>query len=78
MIPLLRHSSRRLPLPLSTQVRRAATAPPPPPNPAILRRSPTVEDIEAAELDVELLPQRDAKLAITERAAEVRQRFYLR
>jgi hypothetical protein len=77
MIPLLRHSSRRLPLALSTQVRRAATTPTPPSNPAILRRSPTVEDIETAELDVELLPQRDAQLAITERAAEVRQRFFL-
>lgn len=60
---------------VSTPVRRAATAPTPPANPAVLRRSPTAEDIEAAELDVELLPQSDVQLALTERAAEVRRHF---
>jgi hypothetical protein len=49
--------------------------PTPPTNTAILRRSPTVEDIEAAELDVELPPESDAQLALTERAAEVRHHF---
>ncbi|KAH9963505.1 hypothetical protein BC827DRAFT_1192090 [Russula dissimulans] len=55
---------------VSTLPRRAAPVPTPPATPAILRRSPTVEDIETAELDVELLQQRDAHLSLTERAAE--------
>ncbi|KAI0297484.1 hypothetical protein B0F90DRAFT_1589348, partial [Multifurca ochricompacta] len=38
--------------------------------PAVLHHSPTAEDIEIAELDVDLLPQSDARLALTERAAE--------
>jgi hypothetical protein len=56
---------------VSTQPHRAAPAPIPPTTLAILRRSPTVEDIEAAELDVVLPPQNDASLVLTERAAEV-------
>jgi len=56
---------------VSTQPHKAAPAPTPPTNLAILRRSPTVEDIEAAELDVALPPQSDARLVLTERAAEV-------
>jgi hypothetical protein len=43
---------------------------------AILRRSPTVEDIEAAELDVELPVPSDAQLVLTERAAEVCRDFF--
>jgi hypothetical protein len=60
---------------VSTQVLKAATAQTPPTNSAILRRSPTVEDIESAELDVEILPESDAQLSLTERAAEVRHHF---
>jgi len=60
---------------VSTLPRRAAPVPPPPATPTILRRSPTVEDIETAELDVELLSQGDAQLTLTERAAEVSQSF---
>jgi hypothetical protein len=56
---------------VSTQHHRAAPAPTPPTTLAVLRHSPTVEDIEAAELDVVLPPQSDARLALTERAAEV-------
>jgi len=56
---------------VSTQHHRAAPAPTPPTALAILRRSPTVEDIEAAELDVVLPPQSDARLVLTEHAAEV-------
>lgn len=47
----------------------------PPSSPAILLRSPTAEDIETAELDVEPLAQSDAQLALTERAAEVCRNF---
>ena len=57
---------------VSTRPRRAAPAPTPTATPAVLRRSPTAEDIENAELDMEPLPQTDARLALTERAAEVR------
>ena len=56
---------------VSTQPHRAAPAQAPPTTLAILRRSPTVEDIDAAELDVALSPQSDARLVLTERAAEV-------
>jgi hypothetical protein len=56
---------------VSTQPHRAAPAPTPPTTLAILRRSPTAEDIEAAELDVLLPPQSDTLLVLTERAAEV-------
>lgn len=55
---------------VSTQPRRAAPAPTPA-TPAILRRWPTVEDIQTVELDVEPLAQGDAQLALTERAAQV-------
>jgi hypothetical protein len=55
---------------VSTQPRRAAPAPTPA-TPAVLRRWPTVEDIQTAELDVEPLAQGDAQLALTERAAQV-------
>ena len=50
---------------------RAAPALTPPTTLAILRRSATVEDTEAAGLDVEIPPRRDAQLILTERAAEV-------
>lgn len=56
---------------VTTQLRRAAPAPTPPATPAILRRSPTAEDIQTAELDVEPLAQGDAQLTLTERAAQV-------
>jgi hypothetical protein len=56
---------------VSTQSHRAAPAPAPPATPAILHRSPTVEDIETAELEVEIFAPDDAQLAFTERAAEV-------
>jgi hypothetical protein len=56
---------------VSTQPQRADPAPTPSTTSAILRRSPTVEDIESAELDVELPSQSDVQLAFTERAAEV-------
>ena len=56
----------------STRPRGAAPAPTPSATPAVLRRSPTAEDIENAELDMEPLPQTDVRLALTERAAEVR------
>jgi len=55
---------------VSTQSRRAAPAPTPPATPAILHRSPTVEDIETAELDVEIFAPDNVQLAFTERAAE--------
>ena len=55
---------------VSTQPRRAAPSPTLA-TPAILRRWPTVEDIQTAELDVEPLAQGDAQLALTERAAQV-------
>jgi len=55
---------------VSTQPHRAAPAPTPPATPAVLRRSPTVEDIQTAELDIETLAQGDAQLALTERAAQ--------
>lgn len=56
----------------STRPRRAAPAPTATATQAVLRRSPTAEDIENAELDMEPLAQTDARLALTERAAEVR------
>lgn len=56
---------------VSTQPRRAAPAPTPAATPAVLRRSPTVEDIQTAELDIETLAQGDAQLALTDRAAQV-------
>jgi len=59
---------------VSTQPRRAAPAPTSA-TPAILRRWPTVEDIQTAELDVEPLAQGDAQLALTERAAQQLQRI---
>ncbi|KAH9998372.1 hypothetical protein BJV77DRAFT_749991 [Russula vinacea] len=55
---------------VTTQLRRAAPAATPPATPAILRRSPTVEDIQTAELDVEPLAQGEAQLTLTERAAQ--------
>jgi hypothetical protein len=57
---------------VSAQPHRASPAPTLSGTPAVLRRSPTVEDIEAAELDVELPPLSDTQLVLTERAAEVR------
>lgn len=60
---------------VSTQPLRAVPAPTPPATPAVLRRSPTVEDIQTAELDIETLPQGDAQLALTERAAQVCRNF---
>lgn len=42
---------------VSTQPRKAAPAPTPPATPAILRRSPTVEDVQTAELDLEPFAQ---------------------
>jgi hypothetical protein len=61
---------------VSTQPHRAAPAPAPTPaTPAVLRRSPTVEDIQTAELDIETLAQGDAQLALTERAAQVCRNF---
>jgi hypothetical protein len=57
---------------VSAQPHRASPAPTPSTTPAVLRHSPTIEDIEAAKLDVELPPQRDVQLVLTERAAEVR------
>lgn len=56
---------------VSTTPHRAAAAPIPTATQAVLRRSPTAEDIENAELDLEPLAQTDAQLALTERAAEV-------
>jgi hypothetical protein len=56
----------------STRPRKAAPAPTPTATQVVLRRSPTAEDIENAELDTEPLAQTDAQLALTERAAEVR------
>ncbi|KAH9954880.1 hypothetical protein BJV74DRAFT_790950 [Russula compacta] len=66
-LPNKSHSRRTF---TSTQPHRAAPVPTPPSSPAILLRSPTAEDIEIAELDVEPLVQGDAQLALTERAAE--------
>lgn len=60
---------------VSTQPHRAAPAPTPPATPAALRRSPTAEDIQTAELDIETLAQGDAQLALTERAAQVCRNF---
>jgi hypothetical protein len=60
---------------VSTQPHRAAPAPTPPATPAVLRRSPTVEDIQTAELDTETLSQGNAQLALTERAAQVCRNF---
>jgi hypothetical protein len=60
---------------VSTQPRRAAPAPTPPAATAVLRRAPTVEDIQTAELDIEPLAQGDAQLALTERAAQVCHNF---
>ena len=68
---LLRGSLARNRTFVSTPLRRAAPTPTPPATPAILRRSPTVEDIQTAELDVEPLAQGDAQLTLTERAAQV-------
>jgi hypothetical protein len=62
---------------VSTQPHRAAPAPTAPATPAVLRRSPTVEDIQTAELDIETLAQEDAQLALTERAAQVCRNFVL-
>jgi hypothetical protein len=59
---------------VSTQPHGAAPAPTPIATPAVLRRSPTVEDIQTAELDIELA-QGDAQLALTERAAQVCRNF---
>ena len=59
----------------STQPHKAAPAQTPPASPAVLRRSPTVEDIQTAELDIETLAQGDAQLALTERAAQVCRNF---
>jgi hypothetical protein len=56
---------------VTTPLRRAAPAATPPATPAILRRLPTVEDIETAELDVEPLAHDEAQLTLTERAAQV-------
>ncbi len=56
---------------VSTQPRRAASAPTPPATPAVLRHSPTVEDIQTAELDIGPVAQGDAQLALTESAAQV-------
>ncbi|KAH9064964.1 hypothetical protein EDB87DRAFT_1178701 [Lactarius vividus] len=55
---------------VSTRPRRAAPTPTPTATQAVLRRSPTAEDIENAELDLEPLGQTDAQLALTERAAD--------
>ncbi|SRR6266404_4884280 len=71
-VPLLIPSRRTF---VSTHPRRAAFKPTPITTQAVLRRSPTAEDIENAELDVQLLAQTDARLAITECAAEVRHYF---
>ncbi|KAH9997977.1 hypothetical protein BJV77DRAFT_1180385 [Russula vinacea] len=60
---LLRNSLARNRTFVSTPSRRTAT-------PAILRRSPTVDDIQTAELDVEPLALGDAQLTLTERAAQ--------
>jgi hypothetical protein len=60
---------------VSTQPHRAAPAPTPPATPAVLRRSPTLEDIQTAELDIETLAQGDAQLVLTERAAQVCRNF---
>ena len=60
---------------VSTQPHRAAPAPTPSATPAVLRRSPTVEDIQSAELDIETLAQDDAQLSLTERAAQVCRNF---
>lgn len=57
---------------VSTRPHRAAPSPAPSATQAVLRRSPTPEDIENAELDMEPLAQTDIQLALTERAAEVR------
>ncbi|KAI9452169.1 hypothetical protein BJY52DRAFT_1294398 [Lactarius psammicola] len=55
---------------VTTRPRGAAPTPTPTTIQAVLRRSPTAEDIENAELDLEPLAQTDAQLALTERAAE--------
>ena len=56
----------------STRPHRAAPSPAPSATQAVLRRSPTAEDIENAELDMEPLPPTDIQLSLTESAAEVR------
>lgn len=56
----------------STRPHRAEPSPTPNATQAVLRRSPTAEDIENAELDMEPLAQTDIQLSLTERAAEVR------
>ncbi|KAF7362130.1 Fe-S-biosyn domain-containing protein [Mycena venus] len=50
--------------------RRAAFAAPPPAQPTILLSSPSPEYLEQEEIDVELLPEQDAQIIITDRAAE--------
>ncbi len=60
---------------MSSRPHRAAPVPTPPTTPAVLRRSPTEEDIQTAELDIEALGQGDAQLALTERAAQVCRNF---
>ena len=68
---LLRNSLARNRTFVSTPLRRAASTPTPPATLAILRRSPTVDDIQTTELDVEPLALGDAQLTLTERAAQV-------
>jgi len=50
--------------------RRAALATPPPAKPTILLSSPSPEYLEQEEIDVELLPEQEAQIIITDRAAE--------
>ena len=39
---------------------------------SVLLRSPTVQDLEEQELDVDLIPNGQVNVALTDRAAEVR------
>lgn len=55
----------------TTLLRKATLASQPEAQPTVLLRSPSAEDIEKEELDVELIPPGEAKLVITDRAAEV-------
>ncbi|KAJ6603156.1 hypothetical protein B0H10DRAFT_2079641 [Mycena sp. CBHHK59/15] len=55
---------------VSSSFRRAALATQPPAQPTVLLFSPSPENIEQEEIDIELLPPQQAHIAITDRAAE--------
>ncbi|KAL0956228.1 hypothetical protein HGRIS_002384 [Hohenbuehelia grisea] len=54
----------------TTLCRRAAAPAVPPAKSTVLLTSPTQHDIDEQELDAELIPPQNAKLGITDRAAE--------